>query len=346
MRRIIIFLLILASLTISVSATEITAPVPPADAEDLMPAVTNNFFEDLMEIINNALQIIAPEIRAAGALCASLVGICILVSMLRFIPGASERITDIAAVVVISVLLLQSSHSMIGFARDTIRDMSEYGKLLLPVMTTALAAEGGLTSSGALYACTVIFDTILTSAIPALLIPLVYMYLAVSVAQIASGDESLKKIRDFIKWLCGWGLKTVLYIFTGFMGITNVVSGTADAAALKAAKLTISGMVPVVGGILSDASESVLIGASVVKNAVGIYGLLAMIAIWIGPFLSIGIQYLTLKLTGAFSSVFQNKTVSELTGAFATAMGLLLAMTGAVCYLQLISTVCFMKGVA
>ena len=140
-------------------------------------------------------------------------------------------------------------------------------------------------------------------------------------------------------------MKILLYVFTGYIGITGVVSGAADAATLKAAKLTISGMIPVVGGILSDASEAVLVGAGVMKSAVGVYGVLTVIAIWITPFFQIGIRYLLLKLTSAISQLFAGKEISDLIGAFSEAMGLLLAMTGGISLMLLISTVCFMKGV-
>jgi stage III sporulation protein AE len=136
----------------------------------------------------------------------------------------------------------------------------------------------------------------------------------------------------------------VLYIFTGYMSITGVISGTADAAAVKAAKLTISGVVPVVGGILSDASETVILSAGIMKNAVGIYGLLAVAAMWITPFLTIGAQFLMLKLTAAVCGVFGVKEASDLIADFSAAMGLVLAMTGAVCFFLLVSIVCFMKG--
>ena len=154
----------------------------------------------------------------------------------------------------------------------------------------------------------------------------------------------LKKFRDAVKWAMTWLLKIILYTFTGYISITGVVSGTTDAATLKAAKLTISGVVPVVGSILSDASEAVLVSAGTVKNAVGIYGLLAILAVWIGPFLRIGAHYLVLKALGIMCSVFEVKSVTELIGDFSTAMGLLLAMTGAVCLMLIISTICFMKG--
>ena len=128
------------------------------------------------------------------------------------------------------------------------------------------------------------------------------------------------------------------------MSITGVVSGTTDAAVLKTTKVTISSVVPVVGGILSDASEAVLVSAGLMKNAAGIYGIFAVLAVFLLPFLRVGVQYLLLKFTAAVCSIFAPKSITELIGDFSTAMGLLLAMTGSVCLLQLISTVCFMKG--
>ena len=141
-----------------------------------------------------------------------------------------------------------------------------------------------------------------------------------------------------------WGLKITLYLFTGYIGLTGVISGSTDAAALKATKITISSMVPVVGGILADASEAVLVSAELMKNAAGIYGILAIIAIFIAPFFEIGMQYLILKATAAVTKVFGVKYLSDLIGDFSSTMGLLLAMTGAVCLMLLISTICFMRS--
>ena len=128
------------------------------------------------------------------------------------------------------------------------------------------------------------------------------------------------------------------------MSITGVVSGTTDAAALKATKVTISSVVPVVGSILSDASESVLVSMGILKNAAGVYGILAVLAVAAGPFLSVGVQYLLLKLSAAICGLFGNKEISGMVGDFSTAMGLLLAMVASGCLMVLISTVCFLKG--
>ena len=107
---------------------------------------------------------------------------------------------------------------------------------------------------------------------------------------------------------------------------------------------TISGMVPVVGGILSDASEAVIVGAGIMKGSVGVYGMLAILAIWISPFLRIGISYLILKLKAVICQCFGVKQRAGVVENFSEAMGMLLAMTGACCMLLLISMICFMKG--
>ena len=174
---------------------------------------------------------------------------------------------------------------------------------------------------------------------------MIYLFLALATANSALGEPVLKQLRDLVKNGVSWALRILLTVYTTYMGITGVVSGTTDAAALKAAKMTVSGVVPVVGGILSDASEAILVSAGLMKNAAGLYGIFAVLAVFLGPFVKIGCHYLLMKGTASVCAVFGSKGLAELAGDFAGAMGLLLAMTGSACLMLLISTVCFMKGV-
>lgn len=343
--RILIILLAAISLVIMpVHAMEFTAPAAPESAETLMPARTVSFGDDLLYILKKAVSSFQPELASAAGVCLSLIALVMLVSILKRFSGKSEKTVLLAGVVTVGLLLLKESNTLINLAADTVMSLSEYGKLLLPVLTAALAAEGGGVASAALYAGTAFFDTVLMGLISKLLVPLVYMLLVLSVANCATGENLLKGMADLVKSLLTWSLKTILYIFTGYMGITGVVSGTADAAALKATKLTISGMIPVVGGILSDASEAVIVGAGVMKSAAGVYGMLVFLSILLSPFIKIGVQYLLLKCTAAVCDMLDVKELSGLIKAFSSAMGILLGMTGAVCMMQMISTICFMKG--
>ena len=346
MKKLILIMLLLTLTTMPVSAEEITAPAAPDNALELMPAQRSTFGEDLWYVFKSAVAKLQPDIAQAGGVCLSVIAAVLLTSLLDSFPGMSKSVSELAVTVLVACLLLGSANSLVSEAVDTVRELSDYGKLLLPVMTTAMAAQGGVTGSTALYTGTAVFDAVLSALVAAVLVPMIYIYLALATANGALGQDLLKKLRDLAKWLVTWGLKIILYVFTGYMAVTNVISGTADQAAVKAAKLTISGAIPVVGGILSDASEAILVSAGVIKNAAGLYGLIAVFSIAIGPFLRIGVHYLLLKLTGAVCSVFAGKKTTELISDFSGAMGLLLSMTGTVCLLLLISLVCFMKGVS
>lgn len=345
MKKLAMILALIMLLALPVQAQELTAPPVPEQAEKFMPPQQGNFLQGLLEVVRDALLAIRPDLKEAAAVSLRIASVVMTISLLRTFPGSSEKTAALAGSIGIAVLLLRSSNSLINLAASTVTEVSEYGKLLLPVMTAALAGQGGISSSAAIYAATAFFDALLTSIIGKLLTPLIYVFLLLSVAGSAIGQDTIKKLRNTIKWAITWSLRTILYIYTGFIGITGVVSGTTDAVALKAAKLTISSVVPVIGGILSDASEAVLVGAGTVKNAAGIYGFFAIIAIWIGPFLQIGVHYLLLKATGAVCSVFAGKEHTELIQDFSSAMGLLLAMTGTICLMLLISLVCYLKGV-
>ena len=337
-------LLILFVSVIPVSAAEYTAPEAPESIQQYLPEHTETFSDGLWYIVKQALKNFNPDLAEGMKLCLSMVACVLIASILQSFTGVSKETVELVAILGIAILLLESTNSMIRLGTETVREISAYGKLLVPVMTAALAAQGGAASSAALYTGTAFFNSVLSGILTKLIVPFVYIYLVLCIAYRAIGDDMLKNLCETVKWFITWTLKTVLYIFTGYLGITGVVSGATDAAALKAAKLTISGAVPVVGSIISDASEAVLVGMRVVINSAGMYGLLVIVAIGVGPFIKIGMQYLLLKLTSTVCSTVGSKQSAGIIGDFAGIMGVLLAITGTICLLFLISIVCFIKG--
>lgn len=346
MKHSLILITLLMILAVPVSAMEFTAPVAPESAQKYMPEDTESFGEGLLYLLKTAIATIEPAITKASGICLSLIAVVILLSIADAFTERVSQVIHLTGAVLIGMILLEPVNALVRLGTETITQSSEYGKLLIPVMTAALAAQGAATSSAILCSGTVFFNALLTTAITKILVPILYVYLCLCVANHAIGQPVLKAIQQFAKWLMTWVLKCILYVFTGYISITGVVSGVVDASALKAAKLAISGMIPVVGGILSDASEAVLVSAGVMKSAAGVYGILAVIAICIGPFLQIGVQYLMLKLTSGICGMFETKHTAGLIGDISSGMGMVLAMTGTVCLLLLISLVCFMRGIS
>ena len=344
MKKLLLAVFLCTILVIPVNAEEIVAPPVPESGIGRMPAHTDSFPEAFMELMTNTLLAFHPELKEAVRICSVIIVVTMVLTFISILGGSTSETVSIAGTAAISAVMLQPTHSMVSLAADTVTEILEYGKLLCPVMTAALAAQGGITTSSALYAGTTVFITILGTVMSQFLVPMIYFFLAFALAGCAFGDEMLKKVTGLIKSLLTWLMKTSMVIFTTYLSITGVVSGTTDLAALKTAKVTISSVVPVVGGILSDSSEAVLVSMGIVKNTAGIYGILAVLTVFAGPFLKTGVYYMLLKLTEAVCAVFADKRLSTVTESFAAAMGFLAGLMAVGCVLVIISTICYLKG--
>ncbi len=252
----------------------------------------------------------------------------------------------IAGVLAITAACAGSLNALISLGRDTLDQVQVFSNVLLPTMAAATVATGATSSSAAIYAATVLFSNLLINLITVLFLPLVYAYLAISAAEAAVGNSTLKRMADFIRWIITNSLKWLLLIFIAYITISGVISGSADSAKVRAAKLTLSGAVPVVGSIIADASETVLVSASLLRTSVGVFGMLAILGICAYPFLRLGVQYLIFKIAAALSAAIGEKRLVGMIDAVSTAMGFLLAMTGTEALLLLISCVCSMKAVS
>lgn len=345
MRRIVLLFLFLALLAQPVFAAELKAPEVPDAGAKLMPENRETFLDGLLELLRRVLPMIRPDLAEALKICGGIFCAVLLLSIVQTASGSVKTVSELAGVVCISAMVLNSTDSLIRLAADTIQELTEYEKLLLPVLTSAMAAQGGVSTATALYTGTALFNTVLGKIFCTFLLPLIYLYLALAIASGTFEEPILDKTKEAFKKTVFWTIKTLLTVFTGFLGMTGVISGATDAAALKATKATISIVVPVVGKIMSDASEAVLIGAALAKNAMGIYGIYAILAVFLGPFVRIGVHYLLFKLTALICFIFGSKRVTGLIEDISAAMSILLAATGAMCFLLLISCICFLKGV-
>lgn len=338
-------LCILSFIVPTAAGEALTAPTAPSAAQELMPENQTDFGAGLLSMLHKALPDAYIQLRQALKTGLAVFCCVFLVSILLSV-GCSSTAAEIAGAACIAGLMLRDSRVLIGLAMDTVIEISEYSKLFLPVLTAAASARGAMTSSAALYLGTTVMTAFLSNVLRHILVPAVYLFLAASVANCALGEEMLKQLRDTIKKLAGWFLKTALTVFLAYMSITGAVTGTADKTALKATKAAISAVVPVIGKTLADASEALLLSADIAKNTVGIYGIFAFAGIFLAPFFKIGAHYLVLKGTSALCAIVGCKRLTSLTEDFCTAMGILLGMTGVMCALSIIGTVCFMKGVS
>ena len=164
----------------------------------------------------------------------------------------------------------------------------------------------------------------------------------------AAGNGMLRGIADGIKYLTSGVLKLILTLFTAYLAIAGGVSGNVDRMTLKTAKLAVSGAVPVVGGVISDATETMLSGAALLRGSIGIFGMLCVAAICFVPFVRAGASYLCYKAGAAVLSPLCSDGMKRFLENVGTGFGLLLGMLSTCCmilFLELVYMVAMVKPI-
>ncbi len=211
MRRILLAALALLLLAMPVHAQEAAEPDVTFGAENLeqaldeqtrealsgtSPTSAGDFGKELWHIVSSAISgaglALRPALVSAGKVLAAAM-------LCAFASGAQE--TDamklpaqLAGAFAITALCTRDVSSMIGLARETVTKLSDFTALLLPVLSSSLAASGGSVSAGTLLAGGSFAMSLLTKLASGVLIPLVYVYILLSAAECATDGGGLGKI--------------------------------------------------------------------------------------------------------------------------------------------------------
>ena len=311
--------------------------------DGVSPTVDISLDEGLRKILEQGKNSLSGVLEGAVRSGVLLLVVALLCSVAEGLyMGAGEGMLDvvsIAGALAITAIAVSDVTALIGMGREAIDSMEQFSKVLLPTMAAVTAAGGAPSGAAVRQLATLLFSDLLLTLLNRLLLPLVYAYVAACTAHAAVGNDGLKRIAGTLKWVVTTALATVLLAFVGYLTVSGVIAGSVDAVTIKAAKFTVSSMVPVVGGILSDAAETVLAGAGILKNAVGVFGMLVVLSMCIVPFLHLGVHYLTYKAAAALAATISGGRVGGLIDGISGAFGLVLGMTGGCALVLLVSMV-------
>ncbi len=357
MKKLFMLLACLFLLTGVCRAAEVGALEGQADALDMtgieeaageygqgLDAAGNLSLEDgLRSLVDKAEEQVKQVARSAIRSGVVLLTVVLLCGLAEGAFGGANiqglSAVNIAGTLAVTVVAVGDASSLIGLGGTAINEMEAFSKAILPTMTALTAASGAVTSAAARQVATMLFSDILLTTIRGILLPMAYACIAASAAYAALGNSGLKRLAELIKWACTTFLTAILLLFVGYLTATGAIAGTADAATVKAAKFAVSGAIPVVGGILSDAAETMLAGAGILKGTLGVFGMLVVLGMCLVPFLQIGMHYLAYKLIAALAATVDNGRVTGLIDAIGGVFGLVLGMTGACALLLLISII-------
>lgn len=296
----------------------------------------------LQDLLDTGTDQVFGVVRTAlrsGILLLVVVLFCSVADGVSELGSGSFRAAPMVGVLAVCAIAVADVHSLMGLGREAISRMSDFGAILLPALAAAAAAGGSPAGAAARHAATVLFSNVLFQLISAVLIPLTYAYVAASAVSAALGNPGLKRMAGAMKGFVTGTLTTVMLLFVGYLTISGVISGTTDAVTLKTAKFAISGSVPVVGGVLSDAAETVLVSAGLLRNAVGVFGTLVILGVCLTPFLRMGVHYLAYRIVAALAATVSESKLTDVIDAISGAFALELGMTGCCAVLLLICVI-------
>ena len=226
-------------------------------------------------------------------------------------PGFEKAYQYFAVVAAASAILIPLV-SQINKSFGQLEEASVFMTGFVPAFTAAVSASGQpisatVSAAGLLAAAEIAVWLVRTAVLPACGI-----FAAFGVVGGVTDSADLEKLSGFFKGFVVWLLGAAVTILVGLISLKSYLTAAADSVTVRTLKMLVSGSVPIVGGGLSDAVSSVVSCFSVIKNAFGFFGVVAVILCVLPEIVSVTLWKLAVGLCSALASSTDQKGVAKL----------------------------------
>ncbi|MDD9149294.1 MULTISPECIES: stage III sporulation protein AE [unclassified Sporolactobacillus] len=245
----------------------------------------NKLFDGLLRFFLN-------ELLINGRLLGTLILLSIFSTLLQAIQSAFENktVSKVAYMVVtlaLLILLLDSFKVALGYITGTISAMSQFLVALIPLIFALTAASGGAATVSFFHPLIIFLVNTAGWLVSKFILPLLFMSALLGIVSTLSDHYKLTKLGDFMKNVAVFTLAAFFAVFLGVMSVQGAATAISDGLIAKSAKFFTGNFIPVVGRMFTEAADTV-IGASVLlKNTIGIAGLLILLCITAFPLLKV-----------------------------------------------------------
>ena len=272
---------------------------------------------DNSTIIKKILNLLGSEVVESIKAIGSILAIIVIHAILRAISEnlENESVTKLiyyAQYILIITIIMGNFSSIIKMVQDTSTNLVAFMNMLVPLLITLMMYTGSIVTSGVLEPIILFMINFIGNMIQNILIPLVLVFASLVIMSKLSDRVQIDKLAKFLKSGIVWALGIVLTIFVGVLSLEGTMSSSVDGITAKAAKTIVSSAVPVVGKILSDSVETVLGGGIILKNAVGVVGVIIVLGICIMPIIKLATLTIAYKLLTAITEPIADAKVTSL----------------------------------
>ncbi len=199
----------------------------------------------------------------------------------------------------LTVSVLSSAYiGIAATAKELLATIVEFMNLLTPAYMMGMAFCAGSGSAAAMYEISLVVIAIADGIILNYIFPLINIYLMLAVANHVTRRAMFSKMAELVNMSVKWINKTILTFVVGLSAIQSMVAPGVDQ--LKRSLLAkASGMIPIVGNIVSGMTETVLGAGVVLKNVIGAAGVIAIIFLCAAPLSKIAVMQIAVRFSGA-----------------------------------------------
>ncbi|MTI70184.1 MAG: stage III sporulation protein AE [Firmicutes bacterium] len=259
---------------------------------------------DGKEIITGILKTIFDEVINNLNLLKKLLILSIISAILINLQNAFEedtvgKMAHFVAYIILVSIVIKSFLMGMEIGKDAIKDMVLFMQALLPILITLLVAMGGITSAA-------LFQPIILGAISAIstimkdiIIPLIFFSILIGIISKISDRVQINKVASLLREIAVVIIGISLTVFMGIISIQGVTASKVDGVTIRTAKFAVDNFIPIVGKFLSDAMDTVVGCSMLLKNGIGVIGVVTLFLISIMPAIKLISLIFVYKITAA-----------------------------------------------
>jgi len=283
---------------------ELNEDIPLLNSNTIKEIASSGASFDWNQIWQTFVSRLFKELAANMHLMGKLLFLAVLCVLLQNLQNSFEQsgISMLAygvCFIFLSVITLTAFYNAITLARDTVGNMVSFMEALLPLLISLLAGVGALTSA-ALFTPLMLFVVSAVSVIVKnVVLPFLVITSVLECVNYLSEKYRLSNLTNLFKQAGMIVLGFTMVVFIGIITIQGVAGSVADGITLRTAKYATATFIPVVGKMFADTVEVVMGASLLLKNAVGIFGVMAVLTICAFPLIKLLSLIAVIKISGA-----------------------------------------------
>lgn len=283
---------------------ELGEDIPRLDGDTLRGIAARGISLDWDNIRRTLLNRLFQELAANSHLMGKLLFLAVLCALLENLQNSFEH-SAIALLaysicyIFLAVIALTAFYNALNLARLTVGTMVGFMEALLPLLISLLAGVGAMVSAGLLTPLMLMVVTSVSLIVKDIVLPLLFLAAVLQCVDFFSDRYQVGNLAGLLRQAATGILGLTLVIFVGLITVQGIAGSVADGVALRTAKYATSTFVPVVGKMFADTVDLILGASLLLKNAVGLFGIVAVATICVFPLIKLVSLVLILKVGGA-----------------------------------------------